>query len=46
MKLAIDEADDIVNEQGEVIISKHHGYDSMDRDVIEAMVEAYTKEAK
>ena len=47
MKLLIDDAGDIVNEQGEMIISKRYGYDSEDSDVVAEMVEAYNKrEAK
>jgi hypothetical protein len=47
VKLEIDEQGDIVNEQGEVIMSKRYGYDSEDADVVAQMVEAYNqREAK
>jgi hypothetical protein len=43
VKLAIDEDGDIVNEQGEMIISKRYGYDTEDADVVAQMVEAYNQ---
>ena len=43
MKLIIDSDGDVCDEQGGVVVSKRHGYDSEDADVVLAMVEAYNQ---
>lgn len=41
--LEIDSDGDIVTLDGEVVVSKRHGYDSEEDDLVAAMVEAYNK---